>query len=150
VTDEDIQARFAEIERRLAALESAQREHSAEAAPSVWVRPEWLAPLDELFKTGNPARALSEADKLRAQANAASSTTQLEELQAYLSRVPVRYPKLNSVMLAIDQNLATLRGIPRGPERRTDLRPFPASHAAPPAERSVPAAGDDVGDAGEN
>jgi hypothetical protein len=146
---EDIQARFEDIERRLAALEAARREPGAETA-AAWVMPEWLKPLDEMFNSGNPTRALGEADKLRAQAYAAASTTQLEDLHAYLSRVPVRYPKLGSVMLAIDQNRATLLGIPRGPERRTDLRPFPASPAAPPAEESVAAAGDDVGDAGED
>jgi hypothetical protein len=146
VTD-NIQARFEDIERRLAALEAVRGEPTA---PKVWVIPEWLKPLDEMFKSGNPAGALTQADTLRAQANAASSTTQLEDLHAYLSRVPVRYPKLKSVMSAIDQNLAAIRGITRGPERRTDLRPFPASQATPPAEGSVAATGDGAGDAGED
>jgi hypothetical protein len=149
VTD-DIQARFEDMERRLAALEAVRREPAAETAPKVWVMAEWLQPLDEMFKSGNPARALTEADRIRAQAYAASSTTQLEELHAYLGRVPVQYPKLGSVMLAINQNLATMRGIPRGPERRTDLRPFPASQARPPTDGSVTATGDGAGDAGEN
>ncbi len=146
---DDIDARFEEIERRLAALEAAGEQPAAKA-PAVWVMPEWLRPLDESFQAGNPAAALTLADKLRAEAYAASSTTQLEELRAYLSRVPVPYPALGRVMSAIDRNLAAIRGITRGPERRTDLRPFPASRVAPPSAGSVPAAGDGAGDAGED
>jgi hypothetical protein len=145
---DDIDARFEDIERRLAALEAARGEPAAEATP--WVMPEWLEPLDETFKTGNPAAALAQADKLRAEATAASWTAQLEDLRTYLLRVPVAYPALGRVVSAIDRDLAKIRGITRGPERRTDLRPFPASRATPPAEGSVPAAGDRSGDAGED
>jgi hypothetical protein len=149
VTD-DIHARLEEIERRLAALETARHDQPGEATPAMVGVPEWLQPLDETFKSGNPAKALTQADRLRAEAYAASSTTQLEELRAYLGGVPVAYPALGRVTAAIDRNLATLRGITRGPERRTDMRPFPASQAAPPAEGSAPAAGDRAGDASED
>jgi len=145
VTD-DIQARFEDIERRLAALEAAPREPAPMLVGGV---PEWLQPLDEIFKSGNPITALAEADRLRAEAYAASSTTRLQELQAYLRGV-VQYPKLARVMSAINRNLVALGGDAgevRG-GRRTDLRPFPPSNAAPPAVESVPAAGDDAGDAG--
>ena len=145
---DDIETRFEDIERRLAALEAARREPAAEtAATPVGVVPAWLQPLDELFKSGNPARAIAQAEKLRALAYAASSTTQLEELQAYLSGVArtVAYPRLTQVLAAIERNL-------NGPQhvRRTDLRPFPASQVAPPVDGSVAATGDSTGDTGED
>ena len=147
VTD-DIQARFEDIERRLAALEAAPREPAAEAATTpVGVVPAWLQPLDELFKSGNPARALAQAEKLRALAYAAASTTQLEELHAYLSGVArtVAYPRLTLLLVAIERDLN-----PPQRERRTDLRPFPASMAAPPVDGSVAATGDSTGDASKD
>lgn len=146
---DDIDARLADIERRLAALEAARGEPAGDTA-APWVMPEWLEPLDETFKSGSPAEAISQADKLRAEATAAGWTTQLEDLRMYLNSVPVAYPALGRVLSAIDRDLATLRGITRGPERRTDSRPFPAPRAAAPPDGSMPAAGDGSGDAGED
>jgi hypothetical protein len=152
VTD-DIHARLDEIERRLAALEAARHEPAAEPAPAaVGGVPEWLQPLDEVFQSGKHTRALEQADRLRQQAYAASSTTHLEELRAYLGGVrTVEHLKLGRVMFAINQNLEMTRGraagtvpaFPSRSQRRTDLRPFPAP-------KSAPAAGDGAGDAGED
>jgi hypothetical protein len=155
VTTDDVQARFDDIERRIKALEARATPAGEAASPPATAGgvPEWLQPLDAIFKSGKHASALTQADKLRQQAYASSSTTHLEQLHAYLSGVrTVEHLKLGRVLFAINQNVEMTRGRDAGDtpppairsERRHDLQPFPAPKG------SMPAAGDGAGDAGED